>query len=121
MRRIKNNVLEICGEENEVIFSMEEKFENNVFYIKLRGEIKNEVAYEFEDELMAALLSCNQVELNFEHVDYVASMVLKILLSAQQMIDEMNNSTMCINGASENVKTRFKEAGFYDILEFKNV
>lgn len=119
MRRIKNNIIEICGADLEVVFSMEEEFENGVFTIKLCGEIKNEVAYEFEDELLAVILACKKVELDFENVSYVASMALKTLLLAQQMIDERKNVSMTITGVSDNVLKEFRKAGFMNLLEFR--
>lgn len=119
MRRIKNNIVEIYGVDSKVIFSMEELFENEVFTIKLSGEMKNEVVYEFEDELVTALLVCKNVELDFENVSYVASMALKTLLSVQQMIDERNNVKMSIIGISDNVLKEFKKAGFMNLLEFR--
>lgn len=119
MRRIKNNILEICGVDSEVIFSMEEDLKNGVFVIKLHGEIKNEVAYEFEDELMAVLLVCKKVELDFRNVSYVASMALNTLLKAQQMIDERKNVSMSITGVSDNVLKELKKAGFMNLLEFR--
>ncbi len=119
MRCINNNVLEVYGENSELIFSMEETFENEVFSIKLYGEMRNEVAYEFEDELVAALLCCKKVELDFENVDYVASMVLKILLSSQHMVDELEDTSMCICRTSDIVLTELKKAGFLDILDIK--
>ena len=69
MRRIKNNIVEIYGVDSNVIFSMEELFENEVFTIKLSGEMKNEVVYEFEDELVTALLVCKNVELDFAIIE----------------------------------------------------
>lgn len=119
MRRINNSILEILGSDSKVIFAMEESLKNGVFILKLRGEIKNEVAYEFEDELLAVLLACEKVELDFEKVSYVASMALKTLLLAQQMIDERKNVSMTITGVSDNVLKEFKKAGFMNLLEFR--
>ena len=83
-RRMNNNVLEICDENNEVILSIEEKAIENGLEIYLKGEIKNEVSHEFEDEVMAALSVCSKLIINFEKVTYIASMALKSLLSIQQ-------------------------------------
>jgi len=119
MRRMNNGVLEICGADSEVVFSLEEKLVDGVLNIKLYGEIKNEVAFEFEDEIMAALMACNQIELDFENVSYIASMALKSLLSAQQMIDGMDGARMVLRQVPESVMKTFRDAGFLDILEIE--
>ena len=63
-RRMNNNVLEICDESNNVILSIaEEVKEDNTMFISLRGEIVNEVAHEFEDEVMAALSVCKKLKI----------------------------------------------------------
>ena len=118
-RRMNNNVLEICDENNEVILSIEEKAIENGLEIYLKGEIKNEVSHEFEDEVMAALSVCSKLIINFEKVTYIASMALKSLLSIQQIIDETDGSSMLITHISPVVKDIFDESGFSEILEIE--
>lgn len=118
-RRMNNNVLEICDENNEVILSIEEKAIENGIEIYLKGEIKNEVSHEFEDEVMAALSVCSKLIINFEKVTYIASMALKSLLSIQQIIDETDGSSMLITHISPVVKDIFDESGFSEILEIE--
>ena len=62
-RRINGDTLEILNGEN-VITSLSEKLIDNKMHIVVSGEIKNEVAHEFEDELMAAFSVCNVVKVD---------------------------------------------------------
>ena len=120
MRRVNNNVLEICDENNEMILSIAEEINpQGKMIITLNGEVRNEVAHEFEDEIMAALSVCKNIELNMKNVSYIASMALKCLLSIQQMIDEMNGSSMVLTNVSQEVMTILKESGFSEILEIE--
>lgn len=119
-RRINNNVLEIYDESDTPIFTLEEKLDSDgVMNIILSGEIRNEVAHEFEDEVMAALLVCSEIRLNFEKVSYIASIVLKSLLSIQRLTDEIDKSKVILAHVSEEVMTIFRETGFVDILEIE--
>ena len=93
--------------------------DEDILKIKISGEIKNDVAHEFEDEIMAALTVCHKIELDFENVTYIASMALRSLLSAQQMIDEINDSQMVITHANSSIMEIFDESGFTEILLIK--
>lgn len=119
-RHMKNNVLEIYDDDNNLVLSISEELsDDGTMVIKLAGEIKNTVAYEFEDEVMAALSVCKKIELNFEKVSYIASMALKSLLSIQQIIDETDDSDMILTDISPQVMDIFNESGFSEILEIK--
>ena len=119
IRRMNNGVLEICDENNVPILAISEELTDGTMKIKLSGEIKNEVAHEFEDEIMAALSVCKRLELDLAEVSYIASMALKSLLSVQQMIDEIDNSCMVLTNVSREVMDIFKESGFSEILEIQ--
>lgn len=118
-RRMNNNVLEICNKDGEAILSFAESMENDVLLIKLEGQIKNEVAHEFEDEVMAALSVCPKLAINLEKVTYISSMAMKSLLSAQQMIDEIDGASMTLVKVSPIVMEKLKESGLYDILSIE--
>lgn len=116
IRKINNGVLELCDESSNTIMTIEEKIEDNVMSIFISGEIKNEVAHEFEDEIMAAFSVTNNIKINLSKATYIASLALRALLSLQQMIDELPESKMIICGLSDQVKQSFIDTGFYDIL-----
>lgn len=115
-RRMNDDVLEIYDEENNILLSIAEELKDNVLNIKVSGQIKNEVAHDFEDEVMAALSVCKHIIIDFAGVTYVASMTLKSLLAAQRIIDDNADSSMTLIHISPDVKKVFNESGFSDIL-----
>ena len=119
-RHMNNHVLEICDEDSNVILAIAEELIDDKLKITLSGEIKNEVAHEFEDEVMAALSVCHNLIIDFSKVTYIASFALKSLLSVQQMIDEIEDSSMVLIHVSEDVMSVFKESGFSEILMIEN-
>lgn len=114
-RRMNGEILEILDGEN-LIISLSEKLIDNEMHIAVSGEIKNEVAHEFEDELMAAFSVCNVVKIDLSKVTYIASIAMRALLAVQQIIDENDNGSLVITSMSSEVKEMFETSGFLDIL-----
>lgn len=114
-RRMNGDTLEILNGD-AVVLSVCEKLEENEMHIAVAGEIKNEVAHEFEDELMAAFSVCNTVRLDLSQVTYIASLAMRALLSVQQIIDENDASSLVITKLSAEVREMFETSGFLDIL-----
>lgn len=120
IRRMNNGVLEMCNESNQIILSIAEKIlPSSTMQITLVGEITNDVAHEFEDEVMATLSVCRVINLDLSGVSYMASMALKTLLSIQQMVEEMDDADMVITRVSTELMTIFKETGFTEILKIE--
>lgn len=117
-RRMNGDTLEILNGEN-VVISLSEKLVDNEMHIVVSGEIKNEVAHEFEDELMAAFSVCNVVKVDMSKVTYIASIAMRALLSVQQIIDENDNASLVITSISSEVKEMFETSGFIDILNIE--
>ena len=115
-RRMNDNKLEIVDDHGKPIFSIEEKHEDGVLSIFVSGQIKNEVAHEFEDEVMAALSVCNTIVIDMKDTTYIASMALRSLLSAQQLIDEIDGASMTLVHVSKEVMKTLNESGFAEIL-----
>lgn len=116
MRRMNGDVLEIYDNKENVLMTLEESVKGNVFDIKVNGEIRNEVAHEFEDEIMAALSVCKNIEIDMSKTTYIASLTLKSLLSIQQIIDTMDDTSLVFYNLSSQIKEIFEESGFIDIF-----
>lgn len=116
VRRMNGNTLEILNDET-LLISLSEKLVDNEMHISVSGELRNEVAHEFEDELMAAFSVCNVVKLDLSEVTYIASIAMRALLSVQQIVDENDNGAFVITGISSQVKEVFESSGFLDILD----
>ena len=117
-RIVKNGTLEIYNDD-QIIFTLSETISDGLMLISLGGQISNLVASEFEDEVMAALTVCRKLRLDFSGVTYIASGVLRVLLSVQQVIDGIEGAEMVLTGVTNEVMNTLQEAGFDEILEIE--
>ena len=114
-REMVDGVLEILQDGTRML-SIREQMKNDIFYIEAEGEIRNEAAHEFEDELMAAVSVCRKIRLDLSKITYLASGALRSLLSVQQIIDEQEDAELVLVHVSEPVMEALKESGFDEIL-----
>lgn len=118
VRRMNGNTLEILSGD-KVVISLSEEMIDDAMNIKVSGEILNEVAHDFEDEVMASFSVCKNVKIDLGEVNYIASLAMRALLSVQQIVDETDESSLTITRLSDEVKKVFEEAGFMDILSIE--
>ena len=114
-REMVDGVLEILLDGTRVL-CIREQMKDDIFYMEAEGEIRNEVAHEFEDELMAAVSVCRKIRLDLSKITYLASGALRSLLSVQQIIDDQEGAEMILVHVSEPVMEALKESGFDEIL-----
>ena len=117
-RRMNDGVLEIVDSADQVVMAIKETVEDQVMTIAVSGTVKNDVAHDFEDELMAAVTVCSRLVIDMSETEYVASLALRNLLSVQQMMDNMDDAEMKIR-ISKEIKPIFEESGFIDILSIE--
>ena len=117
-RRMNNGALEILDGNQQVIMAIREIADGRGMTITVSGKIKNDIAHDFEDELMAALSVCPKLRIDMSKTDYIASLALRGLLSVQQMIDNMDGAEMQIR-ISPAIRPVFEESGFFDILNIE--
>lgn len=133
-RSVKNNILQITDENGSPLFSIEETISGDTLKMALSGKIQNNTAYEFEDEVMAALsvcknsvcsnpicnrIKCTQYIFNLSNVTYISSMALHSFLEFQNVIDGFEKSSMIILNPSEAVMERLTETGYIDLLDIR--
>lgn len=116
MRQITNGRIEVTDNESGTIYVMEERLKESTCFVTVRGELRNEFAYEFEDEITALLLTCQSVELDLSEVTYLASKAMQVLLFVKHMTEKNEDTQIRITGCSAAVRTAFSEAGCYSIL-----
>lgn len=117
-RIINNNILEIYDGEKFLI-SFQESKENEFVCISIKGELSNNVAHEFEDEIMAVFSVCQKIRIDLAGVSYIASLAMQFLLSLQRMIDENESAILMISSLNDTVRESFDEMGFLDILNIE--
>jgi len=82
--------------------------------VSLEGRLDTTTAPQFEGELISSLDGKTEVVLDMEKLEYISSAGLRVLLSAQKIMNKQGE--MVIKNASEEVKEIFDVTGFSDIL-----
>lgn len=116
-RRMNGDILEVFA-DGVLVMSLSEKIKENEMLIEITGELRNDIAHEFEDELMAAFSVCRNIRLDLSGATYIASLSMRTLLSVQHLVDEKEDSSLVISGLSDEIREIFSDAGFFDILTF---
>ena len=117
-RKMRGSELVISDESGKELLCIKETAENGCMNFCLVGELLNEIAYEFEDEISAVLTVCHNVRVDLSGLDFIASAGLHTLLHTQQTIDEMSDGKLIISGISKQVMAAFESSGFVDLFEF---
>ena len=82
--------------------------------VKLEGRLDTLTAPEFEEELSAALPDVTELIFDFKGLTYISSAGLRVLLSAQKLMDKQGS--MKITGVSAAIMDIFDLTGFSDIM-----
>lgn len=82
--------------------------------LTLKGRLDTITAPNLEDEIDESIDDVTDLVMDFQEIEYVSSAGLRVLLTAQQTMDE--KGSMVIKNASDSVKDVFEITGFVDIL-----
>ena len=88
--------------------------ENDSILYQLEGRLDTVTAPELEASLHEALVETTNLVLDFEKLDYISSAGLRVLLSAQKIIN--NQGTMKVIHVNETIMEIFEVTGFNEIL-----
>ena len=80
----------------------------------IEGRIDTTTAPQLETELKADLDGVTELHLDFGQVEYISSAGLRVLLSAQKLMNRQGK--MVLTHVSESVMEIFEVTGFSDIL-----
>ena len=87
---------------------------NNDLTIAINGRLETTTAPELEIVIKTELEGITNLVFDFENLDYISSAGLRVLLSAQKIMN--NQGEMKVIGANEIVMEVFDVTGFSDIL-----
>lgn len=82
--------------------------------IALEGRLDTTTAPDLEKELKSSLDGVTELVMDFEHLDYISSAGLRVLLSAQKLMNKQGS--MKVIHVNEMVSEVFEVTGFSDIL-----
>ena len=86
----------------------------NELTIALEGRLDTTTAPQLDDELKTALEGVTKLDFNFEKLEYISSAGLRVLLSAQKVMNKQGS--MVIKNVNEEIQEIFEVTGFVDIL-----
>lgn len=90
------------------------KQEGSELQLSLEGRLDTTTAPQLEKELMEALPGVTALTLDFEKLDYISSAGLRVLLSAQKIMNRQGSMKLVHVG--EVIMEIFEVTGFSDIL-----
>ena len=82
--------------------------------VKLEGRLDTTTAPQLEAELKKELGGVSELQLDFSGVEYISSAGLRVLLSAQKVMNRQGRMTL--SHVTEAVMEIFEVTGFSDIL-----
>lgn len=85
--------------------------------IELEGRLDTTTAPQLEEEVKDSLSGITDLVFDLQNVAYVSSAGLRVLLSAQKIMNRQGN--MVIRNANEEVMEIFEVTGFVDILNIE--
>lgn len=83
--------------------------------VQVAGRLDTTTAPQLEQELKKSLETITDVTLDFQGLEYVSSAGLRVLLSAQKIMNK-KEGTMTICNVNEIIMEVFEVTGFCDIL-----
>ena len=94
--------------------TIQKELSNDLLIVRIEGRLDTTTAPQLEESLKESMPTVPRLELNFEKLDYISSAGLRVLLSAQKVMNKRGG--MVVRGANENVMEVFDVTGFSDIL-----
>ena len=97
--------------------TINKNLEGNTLTIALEGRLDTTTAPELEKELKSSLDGVKELVFDFTKLDYISSAGLRVLLSAQKLMNKQGEMT--ITHVNDVIMEIFEVTGFTDILTIK--
>ncbi len=88
--------------------------QDSALTVQLEGRLDTITAPQLEKELQDSLTDIKSLVLDFEKLDYISSAGLRVLLSAQKIMNRQGE--MKVIHVNETIREIFEVTGFTDIL-----
>ena len=89
----------------------------NTLDIAIEGRLDTTTAPELEEEIRNSIEGITELNFDLEKLDYISSAGLRVLLSAQKIMNRQG--TMTVRNAGPSIMDIFEVTGFTDILTIK--
>ncbi len=101
------------------MLNVEKKLENGALYIALEGELDTLSSPDFEAELEPLLAEANSITIDFEKLGYISSAGLRVLLAAEQAMEEKGAEQVKVIHMNDTIRNIFSITGFEEILSLE--
>lgn len=98
------------------MLNVEKRMENGALYIALEGQLDTLSSPGFEAELEPLLADVNSLTLDFEKLDYISSAGLRVILAAEQAMEEKDAEQVRVINMSETIRGIFDITGFTEVV-----
>lgn len=98
------------------MLNIEKKLENGALFIALEGELDTLSSPDFEAVLEPLLAEADSITVDFEKLDYISSAGLRVLLSAEQAMEEKGAEQVKVVNVNDTIREIFDITGFSEIL-----
>ena len=98
------------------MLNVEKKLDNGVLLIALEGELDTLSSPDFEDMLEPLLDEAQSLTLDFEKLEYISSAGLRVLLAAEQTMEEKGAEKVRVVNMNSTIRNIFEITGFTDVL-----
>ena len=98
------------------MLNVEKKLEDGALLIVLEGELDTLSSPDFEDMLEPLLAEARSLTLDFEKLDYISSAGLRVLLAAEQALEEKGAEKVRVVNMNSTIRNIFDITGFVDVL-----
>lgn len=95
--------------------TINKELDNTTLNVHIEGRIDTQTAPELEKSLKESIEGVTDLILDFTDVGYISSAGLRVIVTAQNWMDQ-KNGTMVIRNAVKNVQNIFKVTGFDTFL-----
>ena len=94
--------------------NIDKQFQEEKLTVKVSGRLDTTTAPELEASLNESFDGIDKLEMNFEELEYISSAGLRVLLSAQKVMNQKGGMTVV--GVNDTIMEIFEVTGFSDIL-----
>ena len=101
------------------MLNIEKKLENGALFITLAGELDTLSSPDFEKELEPLLPEADSITIDFEKLEYISSAGLRVLLSAEQAMEEKGAEQVKVVNINDTIRNIFYITGFADVLSIE--
>lgn len=99
------------------MLNIDKKTEGTELFVALEGRLDTTTAPQLEAELKEALPGVTSLVMDFEKLEYISSAGLRVLLSAQKIMNKQGE--MKLIHVSDVINEIFEVTGFSDILNIE--